>query len=85
MVVYQNQIIFWIHSHFKPYCKSPNEQFITRTKEPTKHTTRAGNARGYHAKVGNSCFNNKVNDYAYYILQSYHNCYYSSSEPVIDE
>ena len=36
----------------------------------------------YHSEYGNSWFNNRENDDAYYMFRSYNNCYYSSSEPV---
>ena len=45
----------------------------------------AGNTRGYHSEYGNSWFNNRENDDAYYMFRSYNNCYYSSSEPVTDQ
>jgi len=45
----------------------------------------AGDSRGYHSEYGNSWFNNRENDNAYYMFRSYNNCYYSSSEPVTDE
>ena len=38
-----------------------------------------------HSEYGNSWFNNRENDDAYYMFWSYNNCYYSSSEPVSDE
>ena len=56
-------------------------QFIRRTKEAATQGACAGNSRGYHSEYGNSWFNNRENDDA----RSYNNCYYSSSEPVIDE
>jgi len=37
------------------------------------------------SEYGNSRFNNRENDDAYYMFRSYNNCYYSSSEPVTDE
>ena len=39
----------------------------------------------YHSEYGNSWFNNRENDDAYYMFRAYNNCYYSSSEPVSDE
>ena len=60
-------------------------QFIRRTKEAATQAACAGNTRGYHSEYGNSCFNNRENDDAYYMFRSYNNCYYSSSEPVTDE
>jgi len=61
-------------------------QFI-RTKEAATQAACAGNTRGYHSEYGNSWFNNRENDDAYYMFRSYinNNCYYSSSEPVTDE
>ena len=60
-------------------------QFIRRTKEAATQAACAGNTRGYHSEYGNSWFNNRENDDAYYMFRSYNNCYYSSSEPVSDE
>jgi len=60
-------------------------QFIRRTKEAATQAACAGNTRGYHSEYGNSWFNNRGNDDAYYVFRSYNNCYYSSSEPVTDE
>jgi len=60
-------------------------QFIRKTNEAATQVACAGNARGYHSKYGNSWFNNRENDDAYYMSRSYNNCYYSSSEPVTDE
>ena len=60
-------------------------QFIRRTKEAATQAACAGNSRGYHSEYGNSWFNNRENDDAYYMFRSYNNCYYSSSEPVTDE
>jgi len=60
-------------------------QFIRRTKEAATQAACAGNTRGYHSKYGNSWFNNRENDDAYYMFRSYNNCFYSSSEPVTDE
>jgi len=60
-------------------------QFIRRTKEAATQAACAGNSRGYHSEYGNSSFNNRENDDAYYVFRSYSNCYYSSSEPVTDE
>ena len=61
------------------------QQFIRRTKEAATQAACAGNTRGYHSEYGNSWFNNRENDDAYYMFRSYNNCYYSSSEPVSDE
>jgi len=58
-------------------------QFIRRRKEAASQAACAGNTRGYHSKYGNSWFNNRKNDDAYYMFRSYNN--YSSSEPVNDE
>ena len=60
-------------------------RFIRRTKEAATQAACAGNTRGYHSEYGNSWFNNRGNDDAYYMFRSYSNCYYSSSEPVSDE
>ena len=60
-------------------------QFIRRTKEAATQAACAGNTRGCHLEYGNSWFNNRENDYAYYMFRSYINCYYSFSEPVSDE
>ena len=60
-------------------------QFIRRTKEAATQAACAGNTRGYHSEYGNSWFNNRENDDAYYMFRAYNNCYYSSSEPVSDE
>jgi len=60
-------------------------QFIRRTKEAATQAACAGNTRGYYPDFGNSWFNNRENDDAYYMFRSYNNCYYSSSEPVSDE
>jgi len=60
-------------------------QFIRRTKEAATQAACAGNTGGYHSECGNSWFNNRENDDAYYMFRSYKNCYYSSSEPVSDE
>ena len=60
-------------------------QFIRRTKEAATQKACAGNTRGYHSEDGNSWFNNRENDDAYYMFRSYNICYYSSSEPVTDE
>jgi len=60
-------------------------QFIRRTEEATTQAACARNARGYHSEYGNSRFNNRENDDAYYMFRSYKDCYYSSSEPVTDE
>ena len=60
-------------------------QFIRRTKEAATQVARAGNTRGYHSEYGNSSFNNRENDDAYYMFRSYNNCCYSSSETVTDE
>ena len=60
-------------------------QFIRRTKEAAIQAACAGNTRGYHSEYGNSWFNNRENNDAYYMFRSYNNCYYSSSEPVSDE
>ena len=56
-------------------------QFIRRTNEAATQAACAGNSRGYHSEYGNSRFNNRENDDAYYMFRSYNNCYYSSSEP----
>ena len=48
-------------------------QFIRRTKEAASQAACAGNTRGYHSKSGNSWFNNRENDDAYYIFRSYNN------------
>ena len=58
-------------------------QFIRKTKEASTQAACARNTRGYHS--GNSWFNNRENDKAYYMFRSYNNNYYSSSEPVTDE
>ena len=55
------------------------------TKEAANQAACAGNSRGYHSEYGNSWFNNRENDDAYYMFRSYNNCYFSSSEPVTDE
>jgi len=60
-------------------------QFIRRTKEVATQAACAGKTRGYYSEYGNSCFNNRENDDAYYMFRSYNNCYYSSSEAVSDE
>ena len=60
-------------------------QFIRRIKEAVTQVACAGNARGYHSKLGNSWFNNRENYDAYYMFRSYNNCYYFSSEPLTDE
>jgi len=60
-------------------------QFIRRTKEAATQTACAGNSRRYHSEYGNSWFNNRENDDAYYMFRSYNNRYYSSSELVTDE
>ena len=60
-------------------------QFIRRTKQAATQEACAGNTRGYHSEYGNTWFNNRENDDAYYMFRSYNNCYYSSSEPVSDE
>ena len=60
-------------------------QFIRRTKEAATQAACAGNTRGYHSEYGNSWFNNRENDDAYYMFVSYNNCYHSSSEPLPDE
>ena len=60
-------------------------QFIRRTKEAATQAACAGNSRGYHSEYGNSWFNNRENDDAYYMFRSYNNCYYSSSEPITEE
>ena len=49
-------------------------QFIRRTKEAATQAECAGNTRGYHSEYGNSWFNNKENDDAYYMFLSYNNC-----------
>ena len=36
-------------------------------------------------RYGNSWFNIRENDYAYYMFRSYNICFYSSSKPVSDE
>jgi len=59
-------------------------QFIRRTKEAVTQASCAVNSRGYHSEYGNSWFNNRGNDNAYYMFRSYNNSYYSSSEPVTD-
>ncbi len=60
-------------------------QFIRKTKEAATQAACAGNTRGYHSEYGNSLFNNRENDDAYFMFRSYNSCYYSSSEPVSDE
>ena len=60
-------------------------QFIRRSKEAATQAACARNTRGYHSEYGNSWFNNRENDDAYYMFRSYNNCYYSSSEPVTGE
>jgi len=60
-------------------------QFIRRSKEAATQAACAGNTRGYHSEYGNSWFNNRENDEAYYMFRSYNNSYYSSSESVTDE
>ena len=60
-------------------------QFIRRTKEAATQAACAGNTGGYHSEYGNSLFNNRENDDAYYIFRLYSYCYYSASEPVTDE
>jgi len=60
-------------------------QFIRRTKEAATQAVCAVKTRGYHSEYGNSWFNNRKNDDAYYMFRSYNNCYYSSSEPASDE
>ena len=49
-------------------------QFIRRTKDAATQAACAGNTRGYHSEYGNSWFNNRENDDAYYIFRSYNNC-----------
>jgi len=56
-------------------------QFKRRTKEAATQAACVVNTRGYHSEYGSSWFNNRENDYAYYMFRSYNNCYYSSSEP----
>jgi len=58
---------------------------LRRTKEAATQAACDGNSRGYHSEYGNSWFNNRENDDAYYMFRSYNNCYYSSSKPVSDE
>ena len=53
-------------------------QFIKRTKEAATQAACAGNTRGHHSEYGNSWFNNRENDDAYYMFRSYNNCYSSS-------
>ena len=60
-------------------------EFIRRTKEAATQAAYAGNSRGYHSEYGNSWFNKRGNDDAYYMFRSNNNCYFSSSEPVTDE
>ena len=60
-------------------------RFKRRTKEAATQAACAGNTRGYHSEYGNSWFNSRENDDAYYMFRSYNNCYYYSSEPVPDE
>ena len=60
-------------------------QFIRWTKGAATQAACAGNTRGYHSEYGNSWFNDRENDDAYYMFRSYNKCYYSSSEPVTDE
>ena len=60
-------------------------QFIRRTKEAATQAACAENIRGYHLEYGNSWFNNREIDDAYYMFRSYNNCYYSSSEPLSDK
>jgi len=55
-------------------------QFIKKPKEAATQAACAVNTRGYHSEYGNSWFNNRENDTAYYMFRSYNNCYYSSSE-----
>ena len=57
----------------------------TQTKEAATQAACAGNTRGYHSEYGNSWFNNRENDDAYYMFRSYNDCYNSSSESVSDE
>jgi len=45
-------------------------QFVRRTKEAATQAACAGNARGYHSEYGNSWFNNRENDDAYYMFRS---------------
>ena len=47
--------------------------------EGRKRKACARNARGYYLKYGNSWFNNRENDNAYYLFRLYCNCYYYSS------
>jgi len=70
----------------KVFC-SPwiRHSIIPLQKEAATQAACAGNTRGYHSEYGNSWFNNRENDDAYYIFRSYNNCYYSSSEAVTDE
>jgi len=60
-------------------------QFIRRTKKATTQAACARNTGGYHSEYGNSWFNKRENDDAYYMFRPYNNCYYSSSDPVLDE
>ena len=58
---------------------------IRLTKEATTQAACTGSARGYHSEYGNSWYSNRENDDAYYMVRSYSDCYYPSSEYVIDE
>ncbi len=60
-------------------------QFIRRTKEAANQAACAENTRGYHLEYGNSWFNNRETDDAYYKFRSYNSCNYTSSEPVTGE
>ena len=60
-------------------------QFIRRKKEAVTQAACAGNTRGYYSEYGNSWFNNRENDDAYYMFRSIYSCSYSSSELVTDE
>ena len=46
--------------------RSPTQK--RRTKEAATQAACAGNSRGYHSEYGNSWFDNRENDDAYYML-----------------
>ena len=60
-------------------------QFISRTNDGAIQKACARNTRGYYSEDTNPWFNSRENDDAYYMFRSYENCYYSPSEPVINE
>ena len=44
-------------------------QFIRRTRQAATQAVYAENTRGYHSEYGNSWFNNRENDDAYYMFR----------------